>query len=224
MAKRLRWVVLSAGVILCAIILAFSACTPSLTPPLEIEEGLLILSHSTYLDEYGYFHVVGEVQNAGENNTEQNTILASFFDENGVVYAASSGPCYKQIIAPDEKSPFDIIFLKTPRGDNYRLTATWQTTDMEPREQVTFRDVMSSMDAYSRYVVTGEIVNEGPNPIDHAMIICTCYDVSSKVVAVSLSFAAQSPIQVASSSNFTLILDPSVSADIDHLSLQAEVQ
>lgn len=222
--RRTRSVSLSVSIIFLTVILALSACAPTLTPPPEIEQGLLILSHSTYVDIYGYFHLVGEVQNIGESNTEQNTILVSFFDENGVVYATGSGPCYRQIIAPDEKSPFEIVFLRAPQSDNYRLTADWQTTDMEQREDVTFRDVMSSTDADSRYVVTGEIVNEGSDPIDHAMIICTCYDASGKVVAVGLSFADASPIQAASSSSFTLVLDPSVSTHIDRLSLQLGVQ
>lgn len=222
--RRQSRVVLLVSVIVLTIILGVSRCAPFATPPPEIEEGFLILSHSTYVDRHGYFHLVGEVQNIDERNAEDNRILVSFFDENGVVYATGAGPCYRQIMAPNEKSPFQIVFLRAPQGDNYRLTADWQATDIEPKEEVTFRDVSASMDVEGQYVVTGEIVNEGSEAIDYAMIICTFYDASGNVVAVDLSFADASPIPAGSSSTFVLVADPSVSPNIDDFSLQSEVQ
>lgn len=220
--KHTTWVALCAGLVLLTLLLAFSGCSSSLTPETEVQ--LLILSHSTYVDAHGYFHLVGEVQNIGKCNTEQNTVFVSFFDDDGVVYATGSGPCYRQILVPTEKAPFDIVFLEAPQGNIYRLTADSQATDMEPREGMTFGDVTPSMDADSRYVVTGEIINEESDSIDGAMIVCTCYDASSKVVAVGLSFAEASPIEPTGSSNFTVALDPSISADIDHISLESEIQ
>jgi hypothetical protein len=219
--RHKTWVALLVGLIFS--IVALPSCAESPESPGEVEENLLILSHSTYVDSYGYFHLVGEVENVGKRNTEQNRILVSFFSENGTTYATGSGPCYRQIIAPGEKSPFEIVFLTAPQGDEYRLATDCQATDIQPRDGVTFRDVTSSIDSEARYVVTGEIINEGSDTIDDAMIICTCYDTSDRVVAVGLSFADASPIQAAGSSNFTLILDPSVSANIAQLSLQSEV-
>jgi len=226
MTGHTRWVILSVSVLLCTTIVALSACASSSapTPEPEIEGGLLILSHSTYVDTYGYFHLVGEVQNIGERNTEQNIVHASFFDEDGVVYATGSVSCYRQIIAPTEKSPFEIIFLSAPQGENYMLTTDCQASDAQSRDEVTFRDVNSGIDSDRRYVVAGAVVNEGSDAIEDAMIICTCYDTSGEIVAVGLSFADVSPIPAGSGSTFMLALDPSVGARIDEVCLQSEVQ
>ena len=215
-----------ASILTCILMLSsvvpFGCAQPTAEP--DIEGGLLILSHSTYVDEYGYFHLVGEVLNTGEGSCEQSTVFASFFDDDGVVYATGAGPCYRRVIAPNEKAPFEIVLSGAPQGNGYVLTIECEATDMAPEEGVTFRDVMPSVDADSRYVVTGEIVNEGPDSIDSALIICTYYDAAGKVVAVGLSFAEASPIEPGGSSSFTLVLDPSVSSDIDHIALHSEVR
>jgi hypothetical protein len=216
------WVAVSVCAILS--IVAFPSCSESPESPGAAGGDLLILSHSSYVDSYGYFHVVGEVENVGKCNTEQNKILVSFFGENGTTYATGWGPCYVEIITPGEKSPFEVVFLTAPQGDEYRLTTDCKSTDVQPRRGVTFRAVTSSIDSEARYVVTGQIVNESSDAIDDAMIICTCYDTSDSVVAVGLGFADASPIHAAGSSNFTLVLDASVSVNIAQLSLQSEVE
>ena len=96
---------------------------PSLTLPPEIEKGLLILSHSTYVDKYGYFHLIGEVENLSKYGTEHNKVRAEFYDEQGALYTTGTGECYRELIGPGGKSPFEIIFPKTPEVTNYKLTA-----------------------------------------------------------------------------------------------------
>jgi hypothetical protein len=222
MVVRIRWVILSAAVILCTVILSLSACTSSPKPPIETDGGLLILSHSTYVDIYGYFHMVGEVQNVGKCSTTDNWVSVTFYDEEGLSSVTGSGPCFKEIIAPSEKSPFEVIFPKAPQHVNLRLTTQWQATEMQPIGQMVFEEINSTIDTEGQYAVTGRIVNGGSQAVEYAMVLSTLYDSSGKVVAVAFVFADDSPIGVGNSSSFAILTDPSVSAKIDNFVLEWE--
>jgi len=234
--RRVWWIAGVAGLIALVIIVIVALPRPSPPPtppptlqppptlPPEIEKGLLILSHSTYVDTYGYFRVIGEVENIGKSNTEKNKITVTFYDEQGTLGLTGAGDCYLEIMKPGERSPFEIVFPSPPELKNYRLTAEWEVTDTQPNREMTFKGVKSSTDADGRYTVTGEIVNEGLHIIENAMVLCTFYDGSGKVVTVGFTFPDTLPIKPGNSSTFTLVVEPSVSSNIDKFSLQSEVQ
>ena len=56
---------------------------PTPTPAPEVKEALVVLSHYSYIDNFGYFHLVGEVENVGSQNTELNKVTVTFFDDEG---------------------------------------------------------------------------------------------------------------------------------------------
>lgn len=175
------------------------------------------------MDKYGYFHLIGEVENLGEHNTEHNRVRVDFYDERGTLYTTGSGECYREVIEPGEKSPFEIVFAKAPQGANYKLTAEWDVTDRQPGGQMVFTGVKSTIEADGHFVLTGEIGNEGKQIIENAMVLGTFYDASGKVVAVGFTFPDTMPIKPGNSSTFTLVVEPPLSSNIDNFSLQAEV-
>jgi hypothetical protein len=44
---------------------------------------LKILSHNSFIDSAGYFHVVGEVENVSPNPVELVKVIGTFYDVNG---------------------------------------------------------------------------------------------------------------------------------------------
>ena len=46
---------------------------------------LKILSHNSFIDSAGYFHVVGEVENVSPNSVELVKVIGIFYDVNGKV-------------------------------------------------------------------------------------------------------------------------------------------
>jgi len=217
--QRARLVILSVSLLVLIILIALPSCaSPTLSG-----EGLLIVSHSVYVDSYGFFHVVGEVQNVGDVGTTQNSISVTFYDENGVISATSSGPCYREIIGPSERSPFDLVFVGTPPYANYKLTAQWQATEVQQVEEMAFEEVTSSVNAEGKYSVTGRVLNTGSQAVEYVLVLCTLYDASGRVVAVSYTFADDSPIGVSNSSTFGLFADSTVSSKIYDYVLQSEI-
>ena len=100
--------------VILAVTLLLSSCVKQTTPTSEIGEDLLVLSHSSYVDNFGYFHLVGEVENVGSQNTETNKITATFFDNEGNVVVTASCYTYLDILKPGQNSPFEIILSAPP--------------------------------------------------------------------------------------------------------------
>ncbi|MFQ6086400.1 MAG: hypothetical protein ACE5OY_09140, partial [Candidatus Bathyarchaeia archaeon] len=111
-------------------LIAIIALTPILLPSLGAQASdsasAEILSHSSYM-RYGkykefftgkiyegdFFHVVGEVQNIAAENIVVE-VVPVFYDETGAVIEAE--PIHTsikplEILAPDQKSPFEMIIL-----------------------------------------------------------------------------------------------------------------
>jgi hypothetical protein len=218
--RRMRWVILSASFIVLIIIIALPICVLSPTLPPEIEEGLLILSHSTYVDSSGYFRIVGEVQNMGQDNTEKNKIIATFYDEQGAPNLTASCDCYLDVVKPGEKSPFEIVFPSPLNLVDYALTAAWQVTDTEPNRQIVPREIEAKIDVDGYYTVTGQVTNTNEKPIDIMMIVGSFYDSEGTIVATGIAFADVTPLQTGETANFTMVIDPSISSKISSYSLQ----
>lgn len=192
------------------------------TLPPEIEKGLLILSHSTYVDAQGYFHIVGEVQNIGKNNSGNNSVTVTFYDEQGVPGLTGSGKCYLEIVESGVRSPFEIVFSTTPKLKNYRLTAEWQFTGLQPNKATLLREIEAKTDADGYYIVTGKITNSSENVIDVAMVIGTFYDSQGTVVAVGVTFGDVAPLEPHMTSAFTIAVEPHVSSNVSSYSLQVQ--
>ena len=67
--------------------------------------------------------MIGEVENLSKYGTEHNRVRAGFYDEQGALYTTGAGECYRELMGPGGKSPFEIIFPKTPEVTNYKLMA-----------------------------------------------------------------------------------------------------
>ena len=176
---------------------------PTLPPEIE-KKGLLILSHTTYMDKYGYFHVIGEVENLGERGTEQNRVRADFFDDQGTIYSTGTGECFRELIGPGGKSPFEIVLSEAPETLTYKLTALSQPTENLPTGGFSFTEISPESGVDSEYVVKGMIHNDKNQDIETALILGTFYDDYGNVTAVGFTFPDTVPIQPGGSSEFTM--------------------
>lgn len=197
-----------------------STSPPLPTLPPEIEKGLLVLSHSTYVDTYGYFHIVGEVENIGKINTGKNKVTVTFYDEQGTPGLTGSGDSYLDVIKPGGRSPFEIVFPSPPELKNYRLIAEWQVTDREPNSEIVVRDVEAKTDTDGYYVVTGNMTNTGENSVDTVMVISSFYDSKGTIVAVGAAFCDVVPLHPNETTSFIMAIDPLVSPNIRSYYLQ----
>jgi hypothetical protein len=218
--RRTRGAVLATGLILLIITIALTSCALSPTLPPETQEGLVILSHSTYVDSSGYCHIVGEVENRGQNNTRKNKVIATFYDEQGASNLTALCYCYLEILKPGERSPFEIVLSSPPNVVNYMLTVEWEVTDTELNRDIVPGELEAMTDGDGYYVVTGQTTNNTGKPIDVIMIVGSFYDSEGTIVAAGITFADVAPLQPDESANFTMVIDPSISSKISTYSLQ----
>ncbi len=180
---------------------------PSPTVQPEIEKGLLILSHTTFIDKYGYFHLIGEVENLGECGTEHNRVRADFYDDQGTIYSTGTGECFRELIGPGGKSPFEVVLSEAPKTLTYKLTALSRSTENLPAGGFSFTEISPESGVDSEYIVKGMIRNDSSHDIEAALILGTFYDNDGNVTAVGFTFPDILPIQPGGSSEFTMTVD-----------------
>ncbi len=184
-AMRKRWLVF---VTMLTIILALSSCskppapspplptpsptpipapTPMPTPPAEVKEGLAILSHSSYVDDFGYFHLVGEVENVGSQNTEMNKITATFFDDD----VTATNYTHLDILIPGQKSPFEIVLVAPPTVTNYKMETTWQVTSRQPSTHFKMGGVTLEKEERGWGYLSGQVRNTGTQKVDAVGVV-----------------------------------------------------
>jgi len=165
--------------------------------------------------------VVGEIQNAGSQNTELNKITATFFDLEGAPVATASNYSYLDILEPGQTSPFEIVFPSPPPVDNYKLEATWENTTRKPYLSIKVRDTSFRTDQAGWGHLAGEIVNAGNAAADMVIVVGTFYDGGGKVVGTSFTFSEIAPLGTGDSSPFTIIVDPQVVRLMETYSIRA---
>lgn len=196
--------------------------SPSTLPTTsKIENGLSILSYSSYTDIQGLFRIVGEVENRGGDNSEKNKVTATFYDEQGLPETRFSGYCYIEIMKPDDKSPFEIKCPSAPRLEGYSLTAEGQVTDMQPHVNMEVEQVEAAINSDGYDVVTGRVTNTDEKLIDIAMVVGSFYDSNGIIVNVSLTFCDRHRLNPNETAGFVILLDPNISFKISSRSLRA---
>jgi hypothetical protein len=68
-------------------------------------------NQSSYLNQIGYFHVVGEVQNTGDQAMKLVKITATFYNASNTIVAARYGHTTLDLLPAGRKSPFDVALL-----------------------------------------------------------------------------------------------------------------
>jgi hypothetical protein len=91
---------------------------------------LQILSHNSFTDSIGGYHVVGEVQNNAPTNARFLKVTGTFYDSNNQVVGTEFTFTSPSDIGPGEKAPFDLILnsasIPTSQIDHYNLIASQQ--------------------------------------------------------------------------------------------------
>lgn len=179
-----------------------------LIPKVKASANVQILSHTSYMDSFGYLHVVGEVQNVGDVAVKHVKIVVTFYDSSHVVIATDSSYSELDVILPSRKSPFDILFTETaqiPRIDHYSLTVTLSTTVSKPIG-IQILSNSSYVDRWGYLHVVGEIKNIGSIRTTYVKIIATFYDSSGNVVDCDFAYSDPDELEPGQVAPFDIML------------------
>ena len=98
--------------------------------PFLNKSSITILSHNSYVDSVGYFHVVGEVENNTPNTAKFVQITGTFYDINNAVVGTQITYTNPSNISSGAKAPFDLVLVSTsvPSSlvNHYKLSASYQ--------------------------------------------------------------------------------------------------
>jgi len=148
-----------------------------------------------YVNRWGSYTVIGEVENAGESNIESVKIYATFYDEQGMVldldytYTSVSG---LRTLVPGQKSPFH---LYTSRSElegmvkGYSLRAECHVTDKEVYRDFQILNHSSSIGILDDYIIEGQIKNTGNQDATFVKIVATFYRADNTVSAYDYTFS-----------------------------------
>ena len=186
--------------------LALISLTLVITPQVYSQpENIHVINYSWYYDNYGYFDVVGELQNVGPNTIESVILSGIVYTEDGNAQEYSYTTAFVKYLVPQQKAPFYMTFnvednswLSLPID---RVDFTINMANSTSNYQYPDLKIISSsggVDEEGVYWVNGEVQNSGGKTASRIRIIGTFFNSSGTVVAVGFTDPL-TPISLASS-------------------------
>lgn len=104
--------------------------TDNSVPFLNKSRSVTILSHNSYTDSVGNFHVVGKVENNTPNRAQLVQVTGSFYDINNALVGTQFTHTNPSDISSGAMAAFDLILnsASVPASliDHYKLNVTYQ--------------------------------------------------------------------------------------------------
>jgi hypothetical protein len=148
-----------------------------------------IVSHTGYLDSLGNYHVVGEVQNVGNQAVTFVQVSAKFYDTYNVAIDSRFDLTMLNVLLVGRKSPFEIALLDVAESAKviwYSLSVTYLETSPIPLK-LEISAQSSYIDGDGIMHITGNLKNLGNEKLVNAKVVATYYDASSHVIAAALT-------------------------------------
>ncbi|WP_144732357.1 hypothetical protein [Candidatus Nitrosocosmicus arcticus] len=150
-----------------------------------------IISTSTFIDDLGNFHVIGEVNNTSFDPQTDIVITTILSDTtNNVIVSNHSAFSSISTLRQTELSPFDII-IQDPQilgKFNFMEFSTTSQPAIEKPANLVLNGSSAFFDNVGNPHVTGNIINQGQFPEQFLNLVATFYDNSSLGIVGTQSF------------------------------------
>lgn len=149
-----------------------------------------ILDTYGYLNEFGEYVVLGEVQNTGDTPARFVEIIVTFFDENGEQLQQVPVSTSLEILHPGQVSPFQLTLKDTQ--DSLSVTSYHTTignfapaTSKEIKLSIIFHKLETSDDSV---IVSGRLVNDGSSNSDNTKVTIILYNLVGEPIRFASTF------------------------------------
>lgn len=151
-----------------------------------------IVSTSTYIDDFGSFHIVGEVNNTSLEPQTNILVTALLSDTNNNILVGNYSEFSSiSTLRQTELSPFDIV-VQNPQQIlgkfNFMEFATISQPAIEKPANLVLNGTSAFLDNIGDPHITGNILNQGPSSEQFINLVATFYDNSSLGVIGTQSF------------------------------------
>jgi LysM repeat protein len=130
---------------------------------------------------------LGEMHNSSTVALEQLQVQVTLYDVEHEPLVTSSAFVQLDLVEPDARSPFAVLFPEAPASfasyEARPLGAVPAFLDSFYRD-LEVRDVEVEGERYASYVVSGRVVNVGPEDAVGVSLVVTAYDVLGQVIGV----------------------------------------
>lgn len=167
--------------------------SPLVSAQLANSDPIQVISTSTYTDDLGNFHIIGEVNNTSTQSQIDIVITAILYDtNNNTVVGNHSAFSSISTLRQGELSPFDIV-IQNPQQilgkfDFIEFSASSQTATEEKPANLVINGTSSFLDNAGNPHIIGNIINQGPTPEQFLNLVATFYDNSSLGVIGTQTF------------------------------------
>lgn len=200
--------------------------TISVTDAFEDPPGVTIRpNYSSYEDDYGYIHIVGEVNNNTSANLRYVKITANLFNSSGTFLGSDYTFTELSNLPAWQKTCFDLVFYpKPPAGwTNFTFEPLSYLTGGDPQPKLTAYNHSGSYNAtYGWYEIIGLVRNDGSVTYNYVQPIATLYDASDTVIGCDYTFTNTYPLSPGQSSSFELTFSDKDYSDAASYRLQVD--
>jgi hypothetical protein len=193
--------------------------------PINAAESLVILpTDSGYLNDHGWYYVVGEVKNMGDTPVTDVYVNATFYNFTGDIVGEISQPTKLSIILPGRISPFDVTLMGTVESlkvYNYTVRIVQYSTTQGGQVGLMIVSNTSLSDS-NGFQVSGTVKNVGTQSTTFTRVIATFYNATGHAVAAILNDSSPSFLPVNQTAPFEISLNTSAASKVDHYALEAE--
>jgi hypothetical protein len=169
---------------------------------------LQILSgSSTYFDNYYRRHVVGEVENLGDEPVDSVLIDAKFYDDTGQLAAENQNGIYLHRLAPHDHTCFDIFVIETPGFTSYTLDVSRSLIANHFYPQLSMSNNNAWIDdSNSSFQVNGSVQNVDTQRVQDVLGVVTLYDADNKIVDCDYAYTNPSSLDAGESAPLAINL------------------
>jgi hypothetical protein len=184
--------------------------------------GISILSSSSFTDNLGYYHVVGEVKNNSPTDSMNYVkIISTLYDNARKVVGTDFTYTNVDVLRPAEKSSFEIILndaAQSQKVDSYKLSASGDKTQALPASlKLSVGD--SHLDDIGAYHIVGEVTNQGNQKATFVKVSGAFYNSSNAAVAADFTFTDPQDLESGQTAPFEIIVNAPTANEITSASL-----
>jgi hypothetical protein len=177
-----------------AALLAAAPLTLAEVMPAQAGLGVQLVSSSQWgPDAIGDMHVVGEVLNTGTAYADFVQIDLNFYNASGTLLATDFTFTTADVLAPNERSPFEDIFKPQPGYDHYSISINPSSTTAPPNHNFNVQVTNTFTDSIGDQHLVGTVTNNNSTADTFVEVIFAFYDCGHKTVDADFTFINQSP-------------------------------
>jgi hypothetical protein len=179
-------------------------------------DAISVLSSSSFIDDTGAYHIVGEVKNNSPTDSMNHIkIVSTLYDNTRKVIGTDFAYANVDMLRPAEKSSFEITLIdlrQSQKVSSYKLHASGDKTQPLPASLKLSVDV-SHLDSIGFYHVVGEVTNQGSGKATFVKVSGTFYNSSGSVVAADFTYTDPKDLEPGQTAPFEMVVTSAATAD-----------